>query len=66
MESNYIVVCNDEEQYSIWPAHKAIPLGWREAGPTGDRASCLAYIDRNWTDMRPKSLRDAQKTQPAM
>ena len=25
----YEVVVNIEEQYSIWPAHKEPPLGWR-------------------------------------
>lgn len=53
------VVLNDEEQYSIWPAYKAMPAGWREAGKSGDKASCLAWIDEVWTDMRPLSLRKA-------
>lgn len=30
----YEVVINDEEQYSIWAADKAVPVGWRKvAGP---------------------------------
>jgi MbtH protein len=53
----YTVVLNHEEQYSIWPAHREIPAGWSEAGKTGPRAECLAYIDEVWTDMRPLSLR---------
>jgi MbtH protein len=48
---------NDEEMYSIWPADKELPLGWREAGKTGKKAECLAYINEVWTDMRPLSLR---------
>lgn len=31
----YKVVVNHEEQYSIWPAHRENPLGWRDAGKTG-------------------------------
>ncbi|MGH7341532.1 MAG: MbtH family NRPS accessory protein, partial [Candidatus Rokuibacteriota bacterium] len=27
----YKVVVNHEEQYSIWPADRDIPGGWREA-----------------------------------
>ncbi|CFS17487.1 protein MbtH [Mycobacterium tuberculosis] len=23
------------------------------------RAACLDYVEKNWTDLRPKSLRDA-------
>ncbi|SAL02046.1 MbtH domain-containing protein [Caballeronia pedi] len=51
------VVVNDEEQYSIWPDFKAIPPGWREAGKSGKKEECLAWIDTVWTDMRPLSLR---------
>jgi MbtH protein len=53
----YTVVVNHEEQYSIWPAHKDIPLGWREAGKTGPKAECLAFVKEVWIDMRPLSLR---------
>jgi MbtH protein len=53
----YQVVVNDEEQYSIWPADRELPLGWKYAGKTGTKAECLAYIEEVWTDMRPLSLR---------
>ena len=53
----YHVVVNIEEQYSIWPEGREIPLGWREAGKVGLKAECLAYIKEVWTDMRPLSLR---------
>ena len=56
-KDHYRVLINDEEQYSIWPEQLAIPAGWREAGPSGDKESCLAYIETVWTDMRPLSLR---------
>jgi MbtH protein len=51
------VVVNHEEQYSIWPAERENPLGWRDAGKVGDKQECLAYISEVWTDMRPLSLR---------
>jgi MbtH protein len=53
----YKAVVNHEEQYSIWPADKALPLGWRDAGKEGPKAEVLAFIDQVWTDMRPLSLR---------
>ena len=55
----YKVVVNHEEQYSIWPADRENPLGWNDAGKSGTKQECLAYIEEVWTDMRPKSLRDA-------
>jgi MbtH protein len=53
----YAVVMNHEEQYSIWPAHRELPLGWTAVGKTGPKAECLEYIKEVWTDMRPLSLR---------
>ena len=53
----YKVVVNHEEQYSIWPAHRDNPLGWRDVDKAGTKAECLAYIGEVWTDMRPLSLR---------
>jgi MbtH protein len=53
----YQVVANHEEQYSIWPAERDLPRGWRPAGPEGSKAACLEHIDQVWTDMRPLSLR---------
>jgi uncharacterized protein YbdZ (MbtH family) len=55
----YRVVVNHEEQYSIWPVGREIPAGWREAGKSGTKPECLAYIEEVWTDMRPLSLRKA-------
>jgi MbtH protein len=59
--TTYTVVANDEEQYSIWPAHRAVPAGWREVGKTGDRQDCLDHIEKVWTDMRPRSVRRAME-----
>ena len=53
----YKVVVNHEEQYSIWPADREIPVGWRDAGKSGTKQACLDYIQEVWTDMRPLSLR---------
>lgn len=55
--SDYHVVVNHEEQYSIWPADRELPAGWRTAGFTGDKEACLAHIEEVWTDMRPLSIR---------
>jgi uncharacterized protein YbdZ (MbtH family) len=65
----YKVVVNHEEQYSIWPDYKEMPLGWHAVGKSGLKPECLAYIKEVWTDMRPLSLRKkmeemAKKTPP--
>ena len=42
--ARYKVVVNHEEQYSIWPAERENPLGWKDAGKSGPKAVCLSYI----------------------
>ena len=53
----FLVVVNHEEQYSIWPQHKEIPLGWQAEGVTGSKDQCLDHIEKVWTDTRPLSVR---------
>ena len=62
-DTEFTVVINDEEQYSIWPTYKAVPQGWSEVGVKGLKPHCLDYIERTWTDMRPRSLREAMARQ---
>jgi MbtH protein len=62
---SYIVLINDEEQYSLWPKGKAIPAGWRHTGKEGSQAECSQYVDQVWTDMRPLSLRKWMQSQQA-
>ncbi|MEV4461709.1 MbtH family protein [Microbispora sp. NPDC004025] len=58
-EAQFYVLVNDEEQYSLWPTFSRIPAGWEVVFGANERGKCLEYIEENWTDMRPKSLRDA-------
>ncbi|MFY1669578.1 MbtH family protein [Plantactinospora sp. WMMB334] len=55
---SYLVVVNDEEQYSIWPDGRDVPAGWWSVGVSGAKGECLDHIERVWTDMRPRSLRE--------
>ncbi|MBK5969613.1 MULTISPECIES: MbtH family protein [Thiorhodovibrio] len=57
-ETIWRVVVNHEEQYSIWPADRDLPLGWRDAGKQGLKPDCLDYIETVWADMRPLSLKN--------
>ncbi|MEU1475401.1 amino acid adenylation domain-containing protein [Streptomyces sp. NPDC005760] len=52
-----VVLCNDEEQYAIWPADRPIPAGWRRLGGPAPAGWCATLVDRLWTDMRPASAR---------
>ena len=60
----YVVVVNDEEQYSIWPDGREIPAGWLAVGKSGTKDECLAYVEEVWTDMRPLGLRRQMEQSP--
>ncbi len=55
--TQYKVVINHEEQYSIWPADRENLAGWKDAGKVGTRQQCLDHIEEVWTDMRPLALK---------
>jgi MbtH protein len=55
-DGQYVVLRNDEGQYSLWPSFVDIPAGWSVQLPECGREECLDYIERHWTDMRPLSL----------
>jgi MbtH protein len=55
----YEVAVNEEDQYSTWRADREPPRGWRLVGMSGTSSECLAYIADIWTDMRPRSVRNA-------
>ncbi|MDH6222570.1 MbtH family protein [Streptomyces pseudovenezuelae] len=56
--ASFLVLVNDENQHSLWPAFAEVPDGWKAVFGEDTRAACISYIEENWTDMRPKSLAD--------
>ena len=62
-EGSFYVLVNDEEQHSLWPVFADIPSGWQPVFGPDDRQRCLEFVERTWTDLRPKSLRVAMADQ---
>jgi len=58
-DGEFFVLVNDEGQHSLWPSFVEVPEGWSIAHGKDNREACLAYIEENWTDLRPKSLIEA-------
>ncbi|AQT74924.1 MULTISPECIES: MbtH family protein [Streptomyces] len=58
-DGRFYVLVNDEEQHSLWPSFAEIPAGWRVVFGEESRQLCLEHVEANWTDLRPKSLREA-------
>ncbi|MBT2458190.1 non-ribosomal peptide synthetase [Streptomyces sp. ISL-86] len=50
-----LVLVNDDEQQSLWPADVPIPPGWRPVFD-GLMSACLDFVEREWTDDRPRRL----------
>jgi MbtH protein len=59
--AQFKVLVNDEGQYSVWPAFAEVPAGWTVCLTDSPRSECLAYVEANWVDMRPRSLVEAMR-----
>ncbi|MCZ1264857.1 MbtH family protein [Paenibacillus taichungensis] len=57
-DSNYLVLINQDGQYSLWPASLEVPAGWTVMLGKAKRRVCLDYIAEQWTDLKPLSLCD--------
>ena len=55
-DGRFLVLVNDEGQYSLWPSFVDVPAGWATAYGEDDRERCLRYVEEHWTDLRPRSL----------
>ena len=64
-DGRFFVLINAEEQYSLWPNFADIPKGWHVAFGEDSRDACIEYVEMKWTDMRPKSLREAMAAEAA-
>jgi MbtH protein len=60
-DGTYLVLINAEGQHSLWPSFVDVPAGWTVVHNEDTRDACLAYIEENWTDLRPKSLVEAME-----
>ncbi|MFH9072079.1 MbtH family protein [Streptomyces alboflavus] len=64
-DGTYLVLVNDEGQHSLWPSFAEVPGGWTVAHTEDSRQACLEYVERNWTDLRPKSLIESMAADPS-
>lgn len=64
-DGTYVVLVNEEHQYSLWPEFAEAPAGWTIVR-SGTRRECLDHVEATWTDMRPRSLADRMDAEPAL
>jgi len=53
----FLVLVNAEGQHSLWPTFAPVPQGWEVAAPASTRTEALEFVEREWTDLRPLSVR---------
>ena len=56
--ADYVVLINDRNQYSLWPASFSIPQGWLPAHGPRSRQECLDFVNEHWQDLRPSDPRN--------
>jgi MbtH protein len=54
--ASFVVLINEERQYSLWPATLTVPAGWDVVHGEDSRSNCLDFVNASWTDMRPAGL----------
>lgn len=52
--AEFLVLRNDRQEYSLWPAFAAVPAGWEIVYGRRDRKDCLDYIEAAWIEPLPR------------
>ena len=55
-EGTYLVLVNDENQYSLWPDFVDVPAGWRMVHGPDSRQACREHVETPRTANRPRTL----------
>ena len=59
--NHFIVLTNSKNEYSLWPADKAVPEGWKDADYSGTKDECKAFIDKHWLALMPVTNKASTK-----
>ncbi|MEV4518514.1 MbtH family protein [Dactylosporangium sp. NPDC049525] len=57
-DGNFIILANEGGRHSLWPASIPVPSGWSIAFGPRERATCLNYVSKTWTQLRPAPASD--------
>ncbi len=52
-EGLFMILKNRREQYSLWPAHCALPQGWQVMSGPESQQACQQWLDANWRSLTP-------------
>lgn len=60
-EPQYTACVNGDNQYSIWPVDRDMPIGWTAIGDPGTEEECRQFLRDTMTDMRPHQFGGQQQ-----
>ncbi|AEJ97096.1 MbtH family protein [Klebsiella pneumoniae] len=46
-QGQFYILRNDQQQYSLWPAHCDLPAGWTVVCPPQSAEACNAWLAAN-------------------
>ncbi|MBK4714707.1 MULTISPECIES: MbtH family protein [Tenebrionibacter/Tenebrionicola group] len=52
-QGRFFILVNDVMQYSLWPAHCALPPGWRTVTGPQDQEACRRWLEAHWQTIQP-------------
>lgn len=61
-QGQFYILRNDQQQYSLWPAHCDLPAGWTVVCPPQSAEACNAWLAANWSTLTPPIMRHKELT----
>jgi uncharacterized protein YbdZ (MbtH family) len=52
-QGQFLILANDLMQYSLWPSHCALPVGWHAVTGPQSQQQCYQWLDSHWQDLQP-------------
>lgn len=57
LQGQFYILRNEQQQYSLWPHHCALPQGWSVECPPQSLEACNARLAANWSTLTPPTMR---------
>lgn len=52
-QGQFLILENRLSQYSLWPAHCALPSGWQVVFGAQTQEECYRWLDAHWQHLQP-------------
>lgn len=52
-QGQFLILVNKLMQYSLWPAHCALPAGWQAVSGPQSQSVCYQWLEAHWQNLQP-------------